>query len=125
MDDHKLRTALAMIQAIADKLPDGDIEEKYVDLYNTTLGDIQDQLIELGCDLVPFFISNSELSHHVTSSRYGPRLPSQRGTPDVTYSDKRYCDRERFEIALAGAINLINGYLQTPPPAKPKIGFSK
>jgi hypothetical protein len=123
MDEHKLRTAIAMLQAIAEKLRDGDVEEKYIDLYNTTLADIQDQLVEFGCDLSPFFIPNSELDHHVTSFRSGPRLPSQRGTPDVTYSKERFCDGDRFQIALAGAINLINGYLQTPPPAKPKIGF--
>ena len=125
MDEMKLRSALAMLQAIADKLPDGDIEEKYVALYHNALADIQDQLDELGCDLSSFFIPDSELKRHVTSSRYGPRIPRIHTGPDVTYSNERYCDGDRFQIALAGAMNLISGYLQTPPPAKPKIGFSR
>ncbi len=123
MDEGKLRSALAMLQAIVDKMPDGDIEEKYVVLYNSTLTELHNQLAQLGCDLSSFFIPDNQLEHHVTSFRYGPRLPSRRNQPDVTYSKDRYCDRSRFEIALTGAMNLIGGYLQAPSPIKPKIGF--
>ena len=123
MDENKLRSALAMLQAIADKSPDGDIEEKYVVLYNNALTELHSQLAQFGCDLSSFFIPDNELEHHVTSFRSGPRLPSRRNQPDVTYSTHRYCDRSRFEIALTGAMNLIAGYLQAPSPIKPKIGF--
>lgn|GEM_PF-3317957 len=114
----KLRSGLALLQAIAEKLPDGDIEEKYVVLYHETLKNIQEQLV--GCDLNPFFIPASELEHHVTSFRYGPRIPRIHTGPDVTYSDERYCDEARFQIALSGAMNFISGYLQSPSPLKLK-----
>src|SRR5215831_11242775 len=99
MDDSKLRSAYAMLQAIADKMPDGDIEEKYVILYNRALADIQEQLKESGCNLQPFLIPDTELEYHVTSFRYGPRIPRIHQGPDTTYSDERYCDEARFQIA--------------------------
>jgi hypothetical protein len=123
MDETKLRSALAMLQAIADKMPDGDIEEKYVELYNKALTELHNQLTQFGCDLSSFFIPQGELERHVASFRYGPRLPRHRNQPDVTYTNERYCDRSRFEIALHGAMKLISGYLQAPSPVKPKIGF--
>lgn len=64
MDEMKLRSALAMLQAINDKLPNGDIEEKYVALYHKATTDIQDQL---GVDLSAFFIPDGELKRQVTS----------------------------------------------------------
>ena|SRR6185369_16570112 len=120
MDDAKLRSALALLQEIADKLSDGDVEEKYVELYHNALRSIQEQL---ECDLSPFFIPPNELEHHVTSFRYGPRIPRIHTGPDVTYSDERYCDEARFQIALSAALNFISGYLQSPSPLKLKTGF--
>ena len=116
MDETKLRSALAMLQAIAEKLPPhGDIEEKYITLYHNALTGVQEQLKESGCDLSPFLIPDSELKHHVTSSRYYKTLRQrQQNVPDKTYSKERSCDRTRFDIALAGAMNLISGYLQSP-----------
>lgn len=115
MDDSKLRPALATLQAIANKLPkSGDVEEKYVAMYNTALRDIQEQL---GCDLSAFLIPESELEHHLTSFKYYRTIRErQRGVPQKTYSKERYCDRAQFDIALDGASNLINSYLQSPSP---------
>lgn len=120
MDETRFRSAYAMLQAIAEKMPHGDIEEKYVSLYHRALADIQEQLKESGCDLTPFFIPDSELEHHITSMRYGPRIPRIHRGPDKTYCKERYCDRARFEIALTAAMNLIAGYLQSPSPVKLK-----
>lgn len=112
MDETKLRSAMAMLQAIAEKL-EGDVEEKYVELYHNTLRSIQEQL---GCDLSPFLIPANELERHVTSFRYGRRIPRIHTGPDVTYSDERYCDEARFQIALTAAMNFISGHLQSPSP---------
>jgi hypothetical protein len=109
-----------MLQAIADRLPaNGDIEEKYVDLYHNALTGIQEQL---GCDLSPFVIPDSELEYHLTSFRsgYQPIRQRRKRLPDRTYSEERYCARARFDIGLSGAMNLISGYLQSPSPLKLK-----
>jgi hypothetical protein len=115
MDEAKLRPALAMLQGIANKLPkNGDVEEKYVALYNEALTSIQN---ELGCNLSAFVIPDSEFKHHVRSVKYYKTLRERRrNVPDRTYSQERYCDRTRFDIALDGAMNVINGFLQSPSP---------
>jgi hypothetical protein len=109
MDLMKLRQALAMLNAFTASLPGGDIEEKYVALYHKTLDDIHAQANQ---DLSYFRIPPDELEHRVTSFRRGPVLRHERGTPDKTYSKERYCDRERFLMALRGAINFINSITQ-------------
>ncbi|HEX8139418.1 MAG TPA: hypothetical protein VF544_17790 [Pyrinomonadaceae bacterium] len=102
MDLMKLRQALAMLNAFAASLPNGDIEEKYVALYHKTLDDIRAQTNQ---DLSYFHIPQSELEPHVTSISRGPR---GRGPSVKNYSEEHYCDRERFLMSLRGAINFIN-----------------
>ena len=119
MDDSKLRIALALLQGITNKLPkNGDVEEKYVAIYNDAIREVQEQL---GHDLSAFLIPETELEHHVTSIKYYRTIRErQRNVPKRTYSEQRYCDRTRFDIALDGATNVINGYLQSPAPLKLK-----
>jgi hypothetical protein len=122
MDEAKLRSALAMLRAIADKLPaNGDIEEKYIKLYHDALTGIQEQLKEAGLDLSPFFIPDAELKHKVTVTRYYRTIRQrQQGVPKREHSEERFCDRTMFDIALAGAMSLIDGYLQSPSPIRLK-----
>lgn len=108
MAEMKLHKALAMLQALREELPNGSIDEKYVDLYHASLTDIQS---EIGHDLTYFFIPQSELTRRVTSIP-GPRI-GRHGGGEKTYSKARYCDRERFLIALKGAINFINSLMPT------------
>ena len=102
MDVMKLRQALAMLNAFAASLPNGDIEEKYVALYHKTLDDIRTQTNQ---DLSYFYIPPGELEPHLRSITRGPR---GRGPSVKHYTDEQYCDRERFLMALRGAINFIN-----------------
>lgn len=102
MDLMKLRQALAMLNAFTASLPDGDIEEKYVALYHKTLDDIRAQTNQ---DLSYFRIPQTELEPQVRGANRGPR---GRGPIQKTYSEERYCDRDRFLMSLRGAINFIN-----------------
>ena len=103
MDELKLKQAIAMLNSIHDNLPEASIEEKYVDLLHRTFTDIE---TVAGLNLDYYAIPDSELKRHITS------LPSRRvgrfGGGETTYSDVRYCDRERFLISLKGAIGFIN-----------------
>ena len=119
MDEIKLRKALAMLQSLADELPgNGDIEEKYVDLYHATLSDIQR---ETGQDLSYFLIPSTELERHITSLP-GPRI-GRRPRGEITYSKVRYCDRARFFVGFKGAINFINSFMQGS--GRRAIGFTQ
>jgi hypothetical protein len=101
MDLMKLRQALAMLKAFADSLPDGDIEEKYVNLYHKTLDDIRAQYSQ---DLSYFHIPQEELTHRPITQIALAGI----GDVDDLYTENRYCDRERFLMALRGAVNFIN-----------------
>ena len=103
MDLMKLRQALAMLNAFASSLPKGDIEEKYVALYHKTLNDIRAQTNQ---DFSYFLIPEEELKYKVSY------IHSLTEATQTVYSEKRYCDRERFLMALRGAINFINSCTQ-------------
>jgi hypothetical protein len=115
MSDEILRKALAMLRSIADELPKGDIEERYVSLYHKTLTDIEGQTDH---QLDYFRIPDAELKHRVTSTGRGPRGT---GPPENTYSTARYCDREMFLIKLNGALHYLTSFLTEPQ--KRIIGF--
>jgi len=124
MDEFKLDKALALLQSLLDELPKHDIEEKYVDLYQRILTDIQS---ETGHDLSYYSIPPEELKRHVTSvpNAFSFRRGSSRASnaPGPTYSNERYCDRARFLIAIKGAINFINSQARVPD--RRVVGFTQ
>ena len=106
MNENKFRKALSLLQAIADQLPQGDIEEKYVFMYHSALVSIQK---ELGHHLGEFFIPLTELHHNVTYQVLGDDSDA-----NTLYTEKRYCDRARFLMALNGATNYLNSWVLYP-----------
>jgi hypothetical protein len=113
MDENKFRIAISLLQAIAEMLPDGDVEEKYVEMYHSTLTNIQD---ETGHDLTAFFIPQSEIKPHLVATGFSrsPVLHQRRSQPENRYSQEHYCDEARFLIALKGAINYLNSWVLFP-----------
>lgn len=111
--------AIALLESLIEEMPkEGDIGETYVNLYRQALLDIQ---TETGHDLSYFAIPASELERQVTNML--PTLfAGQRDDSEPTYSNERYCKRERFLIGLKGALNFLNFITQGS--TKPPIGFT-
>lgn len=107
MDERKFRKALALLQAIADQLPNGGIEEKFVSMYHTSLTTIQD---ETGHDLADFFIPTSELHRIQVLTGSRTRFGGFESAP----SSERYCDRDLFVIKIKGAIHYLNSWIIHP-----------
>jgi hypothetical protein len=98
MDVMKLRQALAALNAFVSSLPRGDTAERYVHYYHQILNDIQN---EMKRDLTYFHIPEKELEHRTVSVEF----PSSQ---IYTYSNERFCARERFLMGLKGAVTFIN-----------------
>lgn len=111
MNEIKLRQALSLLDSISQRVPGGDIEEKYVERYHQALTKIQN---ETGADLTDFFISRSEITRQETGRRIGPRIARLDRGPDVSYTEERFCDRDMFLIQLGAAINYINSFILYP-----------
>lgn len=109
-DPVKVRHAINSLEVVRDNLPAGDIEEKYVNIYNNTLGDIAENV---GGKVSDFFIPQSELKRRVASQRIGPRFSRHDTGPDITYSKERYCDRQIVLLAVNRAINHLKQRLLT------------
>ena len=107
VDERKIRAAVSMLRAIADELPDDDIEEKYVEMYHENLTDIQD---ETEHDLSRFFIPTSELHHRNKLTGHRNRFGGFETAPSMV----RYCDREMFLITIKGAIHYLNSWISLP-----------
>ncbi|HZG52485.1 MAG TPA: hypothetical protein VEZ40_10145 [Pyrinomonadaceae bacterium] len=116
MDERKFRKALALLQAIADQLPDEGIEEKFVALYHTSLTNIQN---ETGHDLADFFIPESEL-HRI---RVLTGSQTRFGGFETAPSSERYCDRDLFLIKIKGAMHYVNSWVIHP--SEPLIQSAK
>lgn len=108
-ESDKLNNAIARLHALIDRVPEDDIEEKYVNIYHQTLTDIER---ETRRDMARFRIPPDELRTRITS--YGaPRIGNRPGAKP-TYSKERYCDRAIFLIAIDNAINSLK---DDPPTA--------
>jgi hypothetical protein len=104
MDIMKMRKALALLQAFAQELPEGDIHDNYIGLYHEILRDIRDQTRQ---DLDYFRIPSREIKQRIEATNRVPRIGGRHAI-EPTYDEVYYCERARFLISLKGAINFIN-----------------
>lgn len=116
MDDNALRKALAMLRSFNDNLPHGDIEEKYVTMYNDLLSEIGQQTEH---DLTYFQVPDSEIHHEIVSTSF-----NEWGQPLNSYSTGRHCDRSMVQIKLQGLLNYLSSFLPDSP-ARRIIGFTQ
>lgn len=87
--DDKLRDAVGRLRSLKNRLPGGDIEEKYVLVYHQTLTEIKQ---DTGRDMGRFRIPPNELK---------PRMGK------VEYSEEHYCERALFLSTIDRAINFL------------------
>jgi DNA-binding transcriptional ArsR family regulator len=124
----KLGNFIESLQALREHLPEGDIEEKFVDIYHKTTIAIQ---MGTALNLSQFFIPQKELERRIESFPTGPNIP-RHPRAEVEYSKERYCDRAIFLLALDLAINHLKQELrpkepvaEPEPPTPPPVDLDK
>ena len=113
-DDRKWHLAWAQLDAFANNLP-SSIEEKHVTEFHGILLLLHEAT---GEDIAAFNIPNDEVKRRITSIQRS----GFSGKPgSVTYSTKKYCDRD----LMLRKIDAVRGYFTRiqPSPAKPKYGL--
>jgi hypothetical protein len=102
----KLRDAREKLRTVRKRLPEGDIEEKYVLIYHQALTEIQQ---DTGRDMSRFRIPPNELKPLVGK---------------VELSEEHYCDKGIFFITIDNAINSLKS--DSPPiEHPPKLAEAK
>ncbi len=113
MDERSFRKALSTLRAFADNLPQGDIEQKYVNLYHGLLDEIHN---ETGEDLSYFMVPDHDMNYTKDPTGF-----DETGEPIHEFSGARVCEHEMFAIRFQGAMNFIASLLSEP--GKRLIGF--
>jgi hypothetical protein len=109
--------AWAKFESFRNNLPNGSIDEATVNDFHLLLTDLYGAF---GHDLSEFRVPEREMEHEIT----GVRRSTRRRPGQVSFSDRRFCDRTVFQRHVDGVVRYFEN-IQPPeyPPEKPKYGF--